>query len=777
MRPAERWLPWLLPFVAVLPNPAAALPWLSYYFRDFSLTFYPLRLLMARELREGRWPFWNPYVGEGTFLTPFYYPLDLLLAVRPTPESTSWLLTLHLPMAALGMYALARELGQRRPGAFCAGAAFALGGLAASSLNLYVYLQALALAPFVALALRRAALAGGRAVVAAALLVALSVSTLAIEFVGQAVLFGVALGLETAPWPAAARRMAAAVTLGVGLAAVPVAVMLGLLPETSRGAGFASEIALANAVHPAALLQALVPGVFGSLHAPADAFWGGRFFSKGFPYFVSLYVGPFVLALGAAGLGPLPRRRRLLLLALGAAGLWFSLGERGGLAAWVSELPGLRAVRFPSKALLLPHLALTLLAGSGIDALAAGSCWRRFLSASVALAALPAALGLVALGRPDLVGAAFGLELADPRPLAGVVAGEMGRAALLAGIAVIAAVAVRAGRLRPPLAAAALCVAVVLDLSRAGAGLNPQVRGSFFDPAPELAAARLDDPAGGRLFSFETERSPAARAFLERARSGRVAGAFLLHRRLMAPYTNIVDRVETALGKDLGGVVLHGPELAPEEYDPALLSRILPRLRDAGVSHLLSLDALDHPALALVTTAPAGPPGTTLHLYRMEGALPVAYVACQVRVPPPARAATATLEPGFDARREVVLGRPVETSCRSGSARLVRRRPGLDLYDVEADGAGVLVTRDSFASGWGAAVDGRPTSVLLANGKHRGVPVAAGRHRVEFRYEPPGLRAGLAASGLALAACALLWWRRPAAAGAAAAAGPARAFG
>ncbi len=65
-----RWVPALLVPVALLSNLAAALPLRTYYFRDFSAAFYPLRLFAAREMREGRLPVWNPYIFEGSFQIP-----------------------------------------------------------------------------------------------------------------------------------------------------------------------------------------------------------------------------------------------------------------------------------------------------------------------------------------------------------------------------------------------------------------------------------------------------------------------------------------------------------------------------------------------------------------------------------------------------------------------------------------------------------------------------------------------------------------------------------
>ena len=88
---------------------------------------------------------------EGSFELPSLYPPDLLQALWPSPVFVSWLLTLHLPLAALGCFlAGARALLARGPGAFLAGGVYALCGFPLSSLSHYALLQALALAPFVA---------------------------------------------------------------------------------------------------------------------------------------------------------------------------------------------------------------------------------------------------------------------------------------------------------------------------------------------------------------------------------------------------------------------------------------------------------------------------------------------------------------------------------------------------------------------------------------------------------------------------------------------------
>ena len=98
----------------------------------------------------------------------------------------------------------------------------------------------------------------------------------------------------------------------------------------------------------------------------------------------------------------------------------------------------------------------------------------------------------------------------------------------------------------------------------------------------------------------------------------------------------------------------------------------------------------------------------------------------------------------------MLLEQPVPTGCSSGSVWPLERWPGHERDAVELDGPGLLVLRESHARGWRAQVDGRDAPVLRANGRHRAVPLPAGRHEVALDYHPPMLEAGLGLSGLGL---------------------------
>lgn len=95
---------------------------------------------------------------------------------------------------------------------------------------------------------------------------------------------------------------------------------------------------------------------------------------------------------------------------------------------------------------------------------------------------------------------------------------------------------------------------------------------------------------------------------------------------------------------------------------------------------------------------------------------------------------------------------------------------------VTAASAGLVVFSEIYAPGWSAWVDGTRTDMLKTDGALRGIPVEAGRHTIEMRYELPALRIGLWISGISAMAMISVstvairqWWiaRRDIAAGSA----------
>lgn len=747
-----RALPWLMALLVLLLDPGAALGSGAYFFRDISLDYLPTRVFVGRELAAGRLPFWIPQLYEGIFLLPPLYPPDLLHALSQRPAFISWLLTLHLPLAALAAYALARELGLGRPGAALAGAAYALGGFSLSTLNLHRFLHALAWAPLMIAGLRRAARLGGGSLAAAAAAVAVSLSTLTFELTLPALAVAIMLALDAAPTRAGLARLTVALATGMALAGLPLLAGFGMLADSVRAEAGVAPGSLSYSVHPFALLQALLAGLFGPLDSTGSVWWGAAFFTGGYPYFHSLYLGPVLLALGWAGWRGLPGRAAPIVAATGLVGLLWSLGPDGGLAPWLAGLPVVRSFRYPSKLYLLPHLATALLAGAGLERLRHGTAWRSLVAPLLGLLLGLAAL-LALLGRDvELVGGLFLLLPRDAQRASRALGAEALTVLPLTGLALLVALAAARGRVRPGLAAGLLGALAAADLWRAGAGLNPRVTEDFYQLHPALEAERLSAlPGEARVYSVPALESQAFRAWLRGGATGVGAPAFFVNRQLLDPFNNLLDGVDSAQSSDRTGLIPQAPTLRAHERAVGRLDAALPKLRDSAVARVLSLDPLEHPALHLRAVAPLGVGGLAVHVYELTGAAPRAHVACRV-LPAASRAEAlaGALAPGFAPDHDVLLEQPVPAQCRAGSVRPLERWPGHERDAVELDGAGLLVLRESHARGWRARVDGRDAPVLRANGRHRAVPLPGGRHEVTLDYRPPWLEAGLGLSGLGL---------------------------
>jgi hypothetical protein len=86
---------------------------------------------------------------------------------------------------------------------------------------------------------------------------------------------------------------------------------------------------------------------------------------------------------------------------------------------------------------------------------------------------------------------------------------------------------------------------------------------------------------------------------------------------------------------------------------------------------------------------------------------------------------------------------PREPGGEAGSVVVAAYVPGRVQLVVDARRPGLLLARESWSRGWHATSDGAPAPVHPAAGLFFAVPVEAGRHRIELRFEPPGLTLGL----------------------------------
>ena len=764
----------LVGLVAFAPFLRGASSGASLYFRDLALYFMPLRRLALDGLRSAEVRFWNPYLHEGVPLSlpAVGYPVDLLQLLRPDEVGISLILALHVPLAAVGFYWLCRGLLDV-PAVAAAGGAlvYALGGFVLSTVNLYVVLQAAAWAPLVVLTVARVMKgADGGAAVPAALVTAVALSTTGVEIVAQALLIGVLLGLT---WDGRAMRRLAGAGVAVGLGALLAAPVLLLVAsqvgDSARSQGFTTDVVLAHSVHPFTLLQTVVGGLYGNLTNLAGEWWGQNFFPRGFPYVLSLYVGPAALAVATVGaMGRHAARTRLAVLL--AVGLVVCLGRWAGLATVVDALPVVKAFRYPVKAFFTVHLSVALLVALGLSHLTwpeGWRSWRRLAIGSMALGgllALAPVLPHVFPGAMSAFSAAF-FPPGSPPAVRGLLLSRVLSDAAIGGALALATAAAATlalrGTLRPPRAAILVVALVGTDLLRTGSGLNPMVSGAFFRPSPELSSV-LESLREGRVFTCSFDSSLRYREARRAKGTAHETWTFAVALETLTPAFNVPLRVPAALSPDLTMLVPENRVASPTEATCRNLDALLPRLRRAGVNTILSADPLNHTELqARGVLRPERVAPVVVHVYDLAAPLPRFLVASNV-VPVESAddGARRAAQPGFlEAGGVAVEG---GSAARSAGGRIERMDETADRIDVllKAESATVLVVRDGWAEGWSARVNGERTAVRRADGRHRAVPVPAGRSVVSLRYRPPGLVASLALSALAVSCLVGLARRR-----------------
>lgn len=747
-------------------RPAALLPYLAHlavvlfvfapvlfegrmlFLRDVSAVYYPDYVFLHDALRHGVWPLWNPTSDAGApFLMP--YPVMVALVACFGPQRALALgPALHVLLAMCGTTALSRRRGGGPWGAWLAGAILGLSGYVQSSLLFPVFLAA-AWAPFVLLAYDRLReTPSPRATAALGALVALQLSTFGGELVMQTLLLGLFLGL-----PRSRRSWAALVAAGLlaGLLAAPV--LLGsraMLAGSARGAGFSPDVGLSFSAPVPVLLEALLPRFLGDPHTFSDyGFWGQSYFPEGYPFFLSLYLGPLALLLALrAG------RDRLWLLA--GLGVLASLGAHGPLAELL--VPLMRTFRVPVKFFFLTTFAIALLAGRGLDRslLARRSAW------SVALPGL-LLLGLSALlwrdpGAPArLLGSAWP-GLLDWR--AQVVASLEWPTALLrtGALCLAAGLALAAGRRLAPLAG----VAVVFDLLIVAAPLNPVAEPEFYALRPEMRSLLRQASSEGpyRWFSCGLKAVPPVRFDPGIAVRNRDYWLYAMERQSLLPRTHVLDGLEGAYDEDRTGLSPAGATLPTAERDPALLARYYRRLRLANVRFVISYRPLPPELVSLRGRVAFREVLDPLLLYELRDPLPRAYWVGEHEVAA-GNAAARLEEPGFDAARRVLLHAPPPVLLAVGGAAGPAdvRFELVDPHTVRLRAKsppGFVVVSMGYDRAWQAEGPDGPSPLLRANGRYWALPTPGGEREWLVRYRPSWLPAalGLAALG-ALAAIVL----------------------
>jgi len=741
------------------------------YWGVYSLQFYPWRQLAVEQIRAGLWPLWNPYLGAGTPLaanlqTAAFYPPNLLFLLMPVEWAFGWALALHVALAGLFAYYLARTLGLAPFGSLVCSLAYGLGGYVVARWVFPSMVYAAAWLPLMlALAdrllaeteqrptsngrglagdwmLRMASRVGLLAVATALQLLSGHAQT---SFYSLLILAAFSLwrigqkraaGLPWRPLFLAVAGLLLAMLWAAALAAVQLLPTVELAAHSQRAGSLTDlEFAYELSFWPWRLITLLAPDFFGN---PArDGYWAfGTYWEE------AAYVGVLPLILAGLALVAWWRHRGRdraaepvalvpFLAALALASLALALGRYTPLYPFFfRHVPGFGLFQAPARLMVGYALAVPLLAGIGADALRLTPRLRTGLRV------------LVLVGLGTVTGGAVALVALPAMP------DTFGRSALRLGVteALAAALLLLRGRQRlrgvrwQGLAVGLLAV----DLVAFGWGLTPGADPAVYR-APVSSAAFLQGQPPGRIWHMERYAGDVYDRYVALDEFGPADPAYLhALRESLLPNLNVVHHLPGAGNYD--PLVPKGYHdlvalLLDRDGQPRPFEEVRRILDLFGVRYLLTDGELDLPLLY-----DAGP-----RIYLNPGVLPRALVVHGARiVEDPAERLQTLLDPGFDPQSEVVLSRapsafPAGVGAEAGSAEgasLVDQGPQRVTVQATLQREGYLVLADSDFPGWQATVNGKPVEILPANHAFGAVALGSGRHDVTLAYEPLPFRLG-----------------------------------
>jgi hypothetical protein len=758
------------------------------YLRDVLNTHFPMKQAQAEAMREGYFPILDPYRAGGQPLAgnpnavPFY-PTNLLYLVG----SAFWALNahfwIHLLLAPLAFFWMARSWGLAREPAWAASVCYTVGGFFLSHLSFLNLIAAATLAPALVAACLDLAAGRRRALTPPVLAVLWALlllggdplmAALAGLLAGTALLltWGTAWRLYRVrpEWTAVAIGALAFVT-GTLLALPQLVEFMRILPLSFRGhMGFSKQVATVASLDPRQIIEWLIPFAFGrpDLMGPG-AFWGTRFYTDTPPYFLSLYPGLLTFALLAAAGLPRAPYRRAAWWAWGcvAFGVFVSLGRFNPVMAWVFGHQ--KSLRYPVKFWLPAAIGWALLCGLGFDrAFRAGDAKARRRSALVltALALILGAAWIYLSAAPDAAYVLFRRTIPIDFKEAFVANERLRWAGLcLLSVLLIGALGLlsRIARYRPAAGGAILLavhalaqVLLLRPLFPTDALVPYLVRPPALAYVP--AGARVVNPDFNYLFGPSTLKQgdfPSPRSeWMERR------AFFELY-----PFTGPLWKRRYDLNVSAEGLDSFLTRMAQGSVKGSDNDKRLRLLAAWGVDRLILNHPLEpQPARAeLLATFPSF--GRRLYIYKVNDRAPEAFLAQRVFSAPHLNAAYAHLsDPGFDPRSDAVLpGKDAPPVPRGGgTVHVVQEGPESLVIDVDAGpGGSVLVVQRAYFL-YQAKLDGKPVEVQTANLHRLGVEVPAGRHRVRFWIDrQPLTRSFLAvALGLALLPALAAWGGR-----------------
>jgi len=693
----------------------------AFFWEDFIYQYYPFRHFAAVAMAGGTIPLWNPYTFNGypfqaDIQSAIFYIPNLLLtfAVSGGHLHYLWLevqIVVHYMIAGVTMFFLARSYEIKPNYALFSGLVFALSGFTITRAIHHTVICETAWLPLIALLFKKTLerrswsmmlLTGfvlGQTILAGFPQMSLYIGLMMLfMFVYE---FG--FQVKDRGWKEAYPLIwfgAGAVLLAAACSAIQLLPTAQLAPFSQR-AELSYEKSLYGSLSWSDLVILVVPKFLGATGAGGSTFWGPGEYGQYWETCFYLGIAGLVFAIAGASLF---RRHRFVILwtALAVFSLLYALGDNFILhRIFYYGFPGFNKFRIPGRLSFLFTPAAAILAGAGLERLVESMDERaKFVKRLLGVAAAAGLLlwGLVQAGAfstaPDTQTAQFIRDTTTSETT-------------VALILVLAVCGVIFARLKGVLSTAAMIVLLfsvqfidinIFGFSQNNGATSPDEYYRRYAPV----ASKMKEEGQKEIFRVNSRSS----------------GAMMLDRN-----QGMIDHI-----------------FLMEGYTPLAIARTYP----PGHSWEQVCDMLNAKYRVVVDNA-----HRTMSLAASTTYLPRAYVVYDVRHFGAEDSVKRFMESDvFDPHRQIVLegAPPLISRDTVYSPKWSARITSYGLNSISLSNfmpkPGYLVLSEMYYPGWNAYVDGGPGTISRANWNLRAIPLIAGPHTVEVRYEPENFYIG-----------------------------------
>jgi hypothetical protein len=741
------------------------------FFRDLGPYFYPIRYSLAQSLSLGEVPLWDRHMAMGfpilaDFQSAPFYPPHLTFLFLSFFDAVRILFVFHYLVSAVGSYALARRWGYPTYLSLVAAFLFTFGGIIVSLTNVLNHFQTAVWLPWLILTGERAT----RSYSGKDLLILAGVGL--VQFLaGSPELYALSLGLLSIDILATAKQrsvssyikpflfVVAANILVLAASMVQLLPTLELFFQSRRPNSIPFQEATAWSLSPVGLINFFIldKEVDESLFNAVRLFFG-----RDIPFFVSLYMGQLCVFGVCSWFIHARRFEKLVLSSLVLFGVVLALGKHSPIYAFLlAYAPLFSLFRFPEKFLFLVYPLVITITLRGLHAFVTSEdgAHKKSLWLFCAIVVSLTITYFACLLRPDYY---FTLlrwtDLVRPASIGQILPSlllSLERQILLAGALLIVLFLYKRQRLGPLVFRILIVAFVVIDLTSAHRQFQFLVRPGLVTDKQKILSSSSSQTY--RLFSGLPSLHPSV--FTMRDRS----------------FPEVAEAVWSSLVPNIGvfydvDYMQEIDALSRPAYDIFLKTaknlppgKFYPLLGALNVKYISSFSPLPDGDIELVRHFPEYP----LWLYELEYSVPRVYVVPSTeQETDPGKTLERLASKDFDPLATVLVDEPISLGNKIGfqaEARIVAYENQLVTVQTSLESSGILVLADSYYPGWNAYVNGRQEKIYRANLFFRGVPLSAGTHTVQFRYEPRSFAIGRAVSiitFLCITAVAILLYLR-----------------